>query len=1252
LAHNRRWGLARLLRITTLALAAAVMSCTPFPEPDADDEGHATFAREAIKVLLGRPARGVDEVEVVADIAQFLGRDVAARMLMEDPEFTDHWSEVMIDVMEVRREVADGLGAQDQTCWGDPTLPTADPAIAEWVQAHGPLAGGAGKPDGWNMTDLVRSAIAKDHLAVLYRVNLFPLSTRLNGGDNRRQALATHFKRTYLHRDVACLRCHNPTYSASNLTDDMGDIVWRRMWTIPGHPEKALFGNYYDAAAVMARLQPIFRGDVRRPVANGPGIRPWGMAESCVTDRSGGSVSHNGFQTLGAGAQPFVNAGFGSLDGASNPRLSIWELEDALNQGVTSLEDGYERLAATAPVLPADQQSYCDVLQIFSANCTGCHSNPPSGGLNLAGDDPAGELINVPTASGGSTHPTRVVPGDTAMSELWRRVETGSMPPGPGNLNGTDLATINAWIAGNAPATPSAADCNTSPIPEVDPDEGFAFLVASSIVDRVWKHVMGGRLTIDHGYPRNKEQMYMLRRLTEYTFIKEDWSLKAVLAKIIASDWFARRAPAISQADTGYELPPLPDPWIEANPVDVPNPSPHQEHNGQGELVNRARVNTLIRQISASLGWREAELFPGSAYPRGLAETMGQFYSPLTPGFEGINFQSLLALEDEIALCSPSGHAAGAEDFIDLLAAGVVAFNAANPQAPLTLGETWAVLKDRMIQDPTIERGRPSGIAEDDTPNTEEAALVAFLNAELAPTEPVTLHSSTAGVSEAELETVLRRGCAVIMKSPQFLLTHLTPRGYDDNQMPDPPRLAVCMPGEACGYGAICNRWRSRLSGMGHTIACEDRTVREGVWFIFPGYIGTLELSKAIEVGPLVPVGSLSARSTIEKVDLERLTMEHRAVTLPGRGDPRPIDPSPLDPTIGPDVRPLDDSMLIIRPRIAGGGEGIVIAEDLDSTLLRREELRDALVVENGALMLDLNRLAKAIDPKRRRPDGVETVVTKPLRHERPVDLSSRTRFDALRSVAVVRDGAEYTPMDRVRQRVETLCLPGLCGFERRSARHVNRCLADPRGGACATMQPTCDPRTLGGETSCAPRPTDYTDTGMLVIWAEGAEVKLAEGARILRGTDARKWAPLRGRERLRVGDLIHLPIKGRIEIERDGVLFGDSHAEIAAKTPVSGHVIAVVGEESADALLVARRDGALSPAAVELGVESERFQSAPLVAGQLRRSIGYGAKPLSRLDLTLKEIAEINADFDRLHEGMSDEELEGILRPEGKAAD
>lgn len=1111
-----------------LAMLFGLSGCVEFPDPPEDDEGHASFAREATVVLLGRRARGVDEVEALADISQLLGRDVAIEMLMKDEAFIDHWTATIIDIIEMQRDGQGGAAAQDDDCWGPPTRDVPDPAIAEWVRDNGPTDAGAPTPE-WNMTDLLRSAIALDDLSVVYRANLFTLSMRRAGGD-KRTVIADRFLKTYLNRDVTCLRCHNPTFSASNKTDADGNIVWRRLWTILGHAEKALFGDYYDAALVLDRLYPIMQPDVRQPVP-GAGIQPWGISQECASDttsvspRNNGVETHAGFKTIDL--EENDTAGFGSLDGLVTPTVALWELEDSLRTGILDLQDGYERFEAVTPLLPPDEQLFCDaVVQLIAThNCGGCH--PPSGDLDLLAEDLSVELINVDTdPAGSSIQAKRVVPGlgNASISELWQRISSADpvyqMPPG-GGVTQPEWDLVEDWIDASAPTT-STENCNTSDIPDVYPDEAFAFLTASNFVDGIWTSVMGYPLTIDHGYPRNRDQRDMLWNLTENTFLPGDWSLKAVLKKMLSSNWMARRAPTISQQGTAYELHPIVDPWIVADPTEPDTPTADQVRNGQGELVDRGRVNTLLRTVASTLGWEDPRPFPDGNYPSPLDENLGQYLSPDVPGFNGISFQSLLALEAEAGLCVKSGRAVGADDWIDKLIADINAHNSDNPDAPITVSEAWAMLKDRLIQDPTIETALPSGLNSEPDAKTEEQALIAFLNEGLVIAGGLTANSATNVLTDDQLDDKLRQACGVLVKSPQFMLTNLTPRGFSDNAMPLSERLTVCLDGEPCGYTATCLNWSGVLFGMGHTIACEDRSVRNSDR-LFPD------------------------------LDFDIIDI---------------IDPGPFTPGLP-------------RNRIASGGPRQIAAQN-----------------------------AK-IDPS---------------------------------SPTVRKDPQSRSDLQAVRRRTAALCPKGLCGFVKRP--RVEQCRKNPSRETCLRLLPPCDPRRADAVNFCGNQPADVHDTGVLVTWADGAVVNKSRSVRRLQAGKW-KWTRLKPNTRLSAGDLLDVPLNATLVLQADKLRFGQRGMDVKQVDGIRGHLIAVTGQSAERFLSLPPKEGAMSAAELQEGLESERFESRAVTRKDWQRILGYGKRAISQTSPTLEEIKEINADFDALH---SPEDLE-FTRP-GKQTD
>jgi hypothetical protein len=122
----------------------------------------------------------------------------------------------------------------------------------------------------------------------------------------------------------------------------------------------------------------------------------------------------------------------------------------------------FDANGARANPPPPAPVAYADVAAIFAASCvTGCHSTEvPRRGLDLTrpGDATFG-LINVPAVGlAGTVRPlARVVPGDSARSDLMRKVLDGHlgvdgarMPPGP-PLPAEQLRTIQRWIDQGAP---------------------------------------------------------------------------------------------------------------------------------------------------------------------------------------------------------------------------------------------------------------------------------------------------------------------------------------------------------------------------------------------------------------------------------------------------------------------------------------------------------------------------------------------------------------------------------------------------------------------------------------------------------------------------------------------------------------------------------------------------------------------------------------------------------------------------------
>ena len=152
--------------VAVVAASSLLMGAMPSAPPD--DAGHAAFVQQAVPKLLGRRPKGAEEVKVLADLAGLVGRDAVLRALMEEPEFIEHWTNIIVDDLRVQRENAT-IGAQAlPDCFGRPLregVPAA--ALARHVRGE-PLSRPA--PDSpFNMVDLIRSALVLDDLSPVFR---------------------------------------------------------------------------------------------------------------------------------------------------------------------------------------------------------------------------------------------------------------------------------------------------------------------------------------------------------------------------------------------------------------------------------------------------------------------------------------------------------------------------------------------------------------------------------------------------------------------------------------------------------------------------------------------------------------------------------------------------------------------------------------------------------------------------------------------------------------------------------------------------------------------------------------------------------------------------------------------------------------------------------------------------------------------------------------------------------------------------
>ena len=179
-------SLLMAIAIFASALAGGSPSATAlnFPEPDRDDAGHLSFFRQVIPLLYGRKPKGSLEVQVFADIANLLNdREAVLRVMMEDPEFREHWAAVLIDNLRIQRT---DIRRLHDPCFGDFLLEEAngDPKIttspAIYVRAVTPDGQPSSNISGpFGVVDLVHSAIELDDIFPLYRAYLFIMAAQV-----------------------------------------------------------------------------------------------------------------------------------------------------------------------------------------------------------------------------------------------------------------------------------------------------------------------------------------------------------------------------------------------------------------------------------------------------------------------------------------------------------------------------------------------------------------------------------------------------------------------------------------------------------------------------------------------------------------------------------------------------------------------------------------------------------------------------------------------------------------------------------------------------------------------------------------------------------------------------------------------------------------------------------------------------------------------------------------------------------------
>jgi hypothetical protein len=292
-----------------------------------------------------------------------------------------------------------------------------------------------------------------------------------------------------------------------------------------------------------------------------------------------------------------------------------------------------------------------------------------------------------------------------------------------------------------------------------DADAAFAYLVAASLVESVWREVIGTPLTIANHFPRNQAARDLLKTLTD-RFVSSHFSLRELLVAIALTPYFDPSAPAAGCGAAPYTLAAVYDPWT------ISEEDPELRHNSPADGVQPLSARTLLRASYAALG-QTPDLFmfyPGGPFSPdaltpeqqrdlGFLRGVGAFLNNGETGFRGLDFQARLLWEERFGGCPNRD---GTPDYIDGLLARARASDA-------TVRDVVLALKDRLLSEPRID--------EDGGADGEAALLVRLYGAAL----------EAPAASVPELEARVRRHCGVLLASPQFVLGGL----------PEPEALAT-----------------------------------------------------------------------------------------------------------------------------------------------------------------------------------------------------------------------------------------------------------------------------------------------------------------------------------------------------------------------------------------------------------------------------------------------------------------------------
>ncbi|MBX2802017.1 MAG: hypothetical protein KTR31_30330 [Myxococcales bacterium] len=853
---NRLHGLLR----TVLLIAMA--SCNACPQIEDDPAPEAAWVRQVVPALHGRQPRSSEEVRVLAQLTDRVGKATVAQGLMEQPEFLDHWSNVLMDRLEVQR-----TGVKSQADCYTPFVSYSDPALAEHIrdQPPGDLAPGA--PAEFNMRHVLRSALATDDLFPLYRAHLFALTGRpLQGAEITEELqerdLSASFQRVFLNRQHACLRCHNSersvtgervrgqptammdgTFERALVDPDDLDLVtdWDRTHPAYGAHDRAAFGTPEGLGDDRA-LQTFFQ--CLRPLGGGcpsgdhdpefPG--PWGLDDCGTFDAS---RAHTDITDV-SGRIPHAQARIAGWSGSASSAL--FDLDARLKAGYDRLRaEGYRRTSAndanctacascdpgdSEPTLTDAQQAREDavVAQLRTSCAYGpCHdSSSPAAGVDFDSDAWKDFVVRIPAiypyTVDTPSSVVRVMPGNASQSTLLHLVDDVIDTDGDGDTDGDDYLvmppsgsvveglddTVRAWIDGMPQASGCSgctAECQTQP--DVDGEAALAFLVAQKATSDIWEEVMGAPLTIANYYPRTRGQRWVRGWLTEWNFLQPDTPRRH-------GRWSLRTVLTRIVASTHFARNPPDTAGRELFTLPLAL-DPWVQEDLVGLRVSTEEARPAFRQEHNNSVGEVLHRRSASSLLRATHLALGWPETPWAPDGRAYPSDALIeSLGQYLSEAQPGGEEVGFQGLL----AWEDAVGQCRPPGVDVSDDFVSVLLDEARSTPSatvqdVVRALKDRLVSDPSPLTLEE------NQAFAPLFGVTGLLTPASEATA-LQAGTRRLCGALLTSPQFLL-----QGVSSDALPGTPlRLRPTLPGEPLTYEQECSRMVVPMASQGVTLTC------------------------------------------------------------------------------------------------------------------------------------------------------------------------------------------------------------------------------------------------------------------------------------------------------------------------------------------------------------------------------------------------------------------------------------------------